>query len=62
MSRSETLPCGPNTPPSRTCTEFTSVCSIAAPIAATRFASSLQARAVAPPAQTMPREPQAPLE
>ncbi len=64
MSASETLPCGPIRHRRRApAPELTSVCGIAAPITATRFYQFLaQARDVEPPAQTMAREPQAPLE
>ena len=43
-------------------TDLTSVCSIAAPIVRDARGELLAGAATAPPAQTMPREPQAPLE
>src|ERR1019366_4003115 len=62
ISPSVIEPCEPTTSPPRTVTLDTSVCNSCAPILAARFAISLQATETTPPAMTMQREPQVPVE
>src|ERR1044071_6146867 len=62
ISLSGTEPLGPTTSPPLTTTFFTSACKNCAPILAARAAISLHATETAPPAITIQREPQVPVE